>query len=64
MNEFENKTRSELLTLKLGIEAYKQGSLDTFDILKDILKKTITLYDKKLLMCNHKILELQTKEKK
>lgn len=51
MNEFEGKTKEQLLKMLLGLQCYKQGLVDYFNFTEDYYKKSLELYDEKISLC-------------
>lgn len=48
MSEFEGKSLSQLKTAMIGLVAYRQGCIDSFEIIKDNHNLTRDFYTKKI----------------
>lgn len=62
-NEFQGHTLENLGIMEIALEAYKQGALDTINVMKEHLDtvgyKTLTLYNEKLALCRNEINKLK-----
>jgi hypothetical protein len=63
MNEFEGKTLEQLKYMSASMLGYKQGSIDTINVIKDFVDtactKTVTLWDEKIALCEAEINKLE-----
>ena len=61
MNEFKQMNKENLKIYKLGLEAYRQGAIDTYGIIIDTatntLQKTKEYYDAKIAECEAEIVK-------
>ena len=59
MNEFNGLPKEKLELIKMGLEYYKQGALDSLQILsetyEDLKNKTNELYDEKIALCEEEL---------
>lgn len=51
-NEFEDHTIENLKVLRIALNSYLQGVLDTQKLMEDIWQKSIDLYEHKLALCD------------
>jgi hypothetical protein len=59
MNEFSCKSKKELEHIKLNMWSYKEGALDTFKIISDLIQenslKTQKFWSEKIELCQEEI---------
>lgn len=55
MNEFTGKSKEKLEKIKLGLESYLQGCVDTYAIYQDVFDRTLKLYKEKIRQCEEEL---------
>jgi len=59
MNEFTGKSKEELEDLKISILSYKQGCIDSYKLLEDLIKdlpgRVIIKLNQKITLCQEEI---------